>query len=162
MDSEKNALIYAQWNESPIDLGSVIPQYHLFESIRKNTDYRIVISGDGSDELFGGYSRIHEYDSQKSDIFQELSFYHLPRLDKMSMAHTLELRSPFLNNDIIRFAMHLPLEWRTDKKILKDTFGPMLPDSVVNRKKEALKNPEIKENKLAYRQKAVGLFLSKA
>jgi asparagine synthase (glutamine-hydrolysing) len=162
MDSEKNALIYAQWNESPIDLGSVIPQYHLFESIRKNTDYRIVISGDGSDELFGGYSRIHEYDSQKSDIFQELSFYHLPRLDKMSMAHTLELRSPFLNNDIIRFAMHLPLEWRTDKKILKDAFGPMLPDSVVNRKKEALKNPEIKENKLAYRQKAVDLFLSKA
>jgi asparagine synthase (glutamine-hydrolysing) len=162
MDSEKNALIYAQWNESPIDLGSVIPQYHLFESIRKNTDYRIVISGDGSDELFGGYSRIHEYDSQKSDIFQELSFYHLPRLDKMSMAHTLELRSPFLNNDIIRFAMHLPLEWRTDKKILKDTFGPMLPDSVVNRKKEALKNPEIKEDKLAYRQKAVDLFLSKA
>jgi hypothetical protein len=38
----------------------------------------------------------------------------------------------------------------------------MLPDSVVNRKKEALKNPEIKENKLAYRQKAVDLFLSKA
>jgi asparagine synthase (glutamine-hydrolysing) len=162
MDPEKNALIYAQWNESPIDLGSVIPQYHLFESIRKNTDYRIVISGDGSDELFGGYSRIHEYDSQKSDIFQELSFYHLPRLDKMSMAHTLELRSPFLNNDIVRFAMHLPLEWRTDKKILKDTFGPMLPDSVVNRRKEALKNPEIKEDKLAYRQKAVDLFLSKS
>ena len=162
MDSEKNALIYAQWNESPIDLGSVIPQYHLFESIRKNTDYRIVISGDGSDELFGGYSRIHEYDSQKSDIFEELTFYHLPRLDKMSMAHTLELRSPFLNNEIVRFAMHLPLEWRTDKKILKDTFGPMLPDSVVYRKKEALKNPEIKEDKLAYRQKAVDLFLSKA
>jgi asparagine synthase (glutamine-hydrolysing) len=162
MDSEKNALIYAKWNESPIDLGSVIPQYHLFETIRKNTDYRIVISGDGSDELFGGYSRIHEYDSQKSDIFQELSFYHLPRLDKMSMAHTLELRSPFLNNDIIRFAMHLPLEWRTDKKILKDTFGPMLPSSIVDRKKEALKNPEIKEDKLAYRQKAVDLFLSRA
>jgi asparagine synthase (glutamine-hydrolysing) len=78
------------------------------------------------------------------------------------MAHTLELRSPFLNNDIIRFAMHLPLEWRTDKKILKDTFGPMLPSSIVDRKKEALKNPEIKENKLAYRQKAVDLFLSRA
>jgi asparagine synthase (glutamine-hydrolysing) len=160
MDSSKNALIYEKWNESPIDLGSVIPQYHLFEAIRKNSDYRIVISGDGSDELFGGYSRIHEYDSQKSDIFEELSFYHLPRLDKMSMAHTLELRSPFLNLDIVRFAMHLPLEWRTDKKILKDTFGPMLPDSILNRKKEALKNPEIKENKLAYRQKAVDLFLA--
>jgi asparagine synthetase B (glutamine-hydrolysing) len=162
MDSDKNALIYAKWNESPIDLGSVIPQYHLFEAIKKNTDYRIVISGDGSDELFGGYSRIHEYDSQKSDIFEELSFYHLPRLDKMSMAHTLELRSPFLNLDIVRFAMHLPLEWRKDKKILKDTFGPLLPASIVDRKKEALKNPEIKQDKIAYRYKAVDLFLSLA
>jgi asparagine synthase (glutamine-hydrolysing) len=162
MDEGKNALIYALWNESPIDLGSVIPQYHLFEAVKKNTDYRIVISGDGSDELFGGYSRIHEYDSQKSDIFQELSYYHLPRLDKMSMAHTLELRSPFLNHEIVRFAMHLPLEWRTDKKILKDTFGPMLPDSIINRKKEALKNPEIKEDRLKYRYKAIDLYLSKA
>lgn len=160
MDPKKNAFIYAKWNESPIDLGSVIPQYHLFEAIRKNTDYRIVLSGDGSDELFGGYSRIHEYDSQKSDVFEELSFYHLPRLDKMSMAHTLELRNPFLNLDIVRFALHLPLEWRKDKKILKDTFGPMLPEEIVNRKKEALKNPEIKQDRIAYRHKAVDLFLS--
>jgi hypothetical protein len=38
----------------------------------------------------------------------------------------------------------------------------MLPDSIVNRKKEALKNPEIKEDKLKYRQKAVDLFLEEA
>ena len=130
------------------------------EIYEKNSDYRIVLSGDGSDELFGWYSRIHDYDSQKSDIFEELTFYHLPRLDKMSMSHTLELRNPFLNLDIVRFAMHLPLEWRTDKKILKDTFGPMLPDSIVNRKKEALKNPEIKQDRIAYRYKAIELFLS--
>ena len=158
MDSN-NEFIYADWNESPIDLGSVIPQYYLFEAIKKESDFRIVLSGDGSDELFGGYSRIHEYDSQRSDIFEELSFYHLPRLDKMSMAHTLELRNPFLNLDIVRFALHLPKEWRTDKKILKDTFSPMLPDLIIERKKEALKNPEIKKNKIEYRQKAIQNFL---
>ena len=160
MDSEKNGKIYVDWNESPIDLGSVIPQYHLFEAIKKESDFRIVLSGDGADELFGGYSRIHEYDSQRSDIFEELTYYHLPRLDKMSMAHTLELRNPFLNLDIIRFALSLPLEWRKDKKILKDTFGPMIPDSILNRKKEALKNPEIKKDKIQYRQKAISIFLN--
>jgi asparagine synthase (glutamine-hydrolysing) len=159
MDDKRLKEIYQTWNEGPIDLGSVIPQFHLFEAVKKLGDYRIVLSGDGSDELFGGYSRIHEYDSQNSDIFDELSFYHLPRLDKMSMAHTLELRSPFLHLDIVRFALHLPLEWRKDKKILKDTFSPLLPQEIVNRKKEALKNPKIKEDKLKYRQHAVDLFL---
>jgi asparagine synthase (glutamine-hydrolysing) len=159
MDPEANQLIYVDWNESPIDLGSVIPQYHLFEAIRKESDFRIVLSGDGADELFGGYSRINEYDSQRSDIFEELSFYHLPRLDKMSMAHTLELRNPFLNLDIVRFALHLPKEWRTNKKILKDTFSPMLPEDIIHRKKEALKNPEIKKDKIEYRDKSIRIFL---
>lgn len=159
MDDSKIKDIYQISNESPIDLGSVIPQYYLFEAVKKFGGYRIVLSGDGSDELFGGYNRINEYDSQKSDIFDELSFYHLPRLDKMSMAHTLELRSPFLHLDIVRFALHLPLEWRMGKQILKDAFSPLLPTEIINRKKEALKNPKIKEDKLAYRQHAVNLFL---
>lgn len=153
--------IYQVWNESPIDLGSVIPQFHLFEAVKKFSGYRIVLSGDGADELFGGYKRIHEFDSQKSDIFDELSYYHLPRLDKMSMAHTLELRSPFLNLDIVRFALHLPLEWRKDKQILKDTFAPLLPEDIITRKKAPLKNPEIKEDKLTYRYKAIELFLDR-
>jgi asparagine synthetase B (glutamine-hydrolysing) len=76
------------------------------------------------------------------------------------MAHTIELRNPFLHHDIIRFALTLPLEWRTDKKILKDTFGPILPSEIVNRQKEALKNPEIKKNSLEYRYKVVDDFLS--
>jgi asparagine synthase (glutamine-hydrolysing) len=157
---DDHSFIYRDWNESPIDLGSVIPQYYLFDAIRKNSDFRVVISGDGSDELFGGYRRISEYDSQSSDIFDELTYYHLPRLDRMSMAHTIELRNPFLNHDIIRFALSLPLEWRTNKKILKDTFAPILPDSIIERKKEALKNPEIKKNSLEYRYKVVEDFLS--
>lgn len=159
MDDSYNTEIYKKWNESPIDLGSVLPQYHLFNAVKNFSGYRIVLSGDGADELFGGYRRIHEYDSQKSDIFEELTYYHLPRLDKMSMAHTLELRSPFLNLDIVRFALNLPKEWRTDKKILKDTFAPLLPKEIIDRKKEPLKNPQIKADKIAYRYKAVDLYL---
>ncbi len=151
--------IYQKWNESPVDLGSVIPQYHLFDAIRKGTDTRIVISGDGADELFGGYRRINEYDSQSSDIFHELTHYHLPRLDKLSMAHTLELRSPFLNHDVVRFALHLPFEERKNKKILKDTFKGLIPDSVIERKKLPLKNQMIVDDQTSYRKKIVELFV---
>lgn len=151
--------IYKKWNESPVDLGSVVPQYYLFKSIKEGSKTRIVISGDGADELFGGYRRINEYDSQLSDIFHELTYYHLPRLDKLSMAHTLELRNPFLNLDIVRFAISLPFEERKNKKILKDTFRGLVPDSVIERKKLALKNPMIVEDPIRYREKSVDLYL---
>jgi asparagine synthase (glutamine-hydrolysing) len=159
MDENLNQEIYQYWNETPIDLGSVVPQYHLFDAIKKGSNTRIVISGDGADELFGGYRRINEYDSQQSDIFHELSYYHLPRLDKLSMAHTLELRSPFLNHDIVRFALSLPFEERKNKKILKDTFKGLVPDSVIERSKLALKNSKIIENQIEYRKDVVRLFL---
>jgi hypothetical protein len=42
--------IYCKWNESPVDMGSVVPQYHLFDAVAK-TGHRIVLSGDGADEL---------------------------------------------------------------------------------------------------------------
>jgi len=151
--------IYKKWNESPVDMGSVVPQYHLFDAIKKGTNTRIVISGDGADELFGGYRRINEYDSQQSDIFHELTYYHLPRLDKLSMAHTLELRNPFLNHDIVRFAISLPFKERKNKQILKDTFKGLVPDSVIERSKLALKNQKIVEDQISYRKDIVKLFL---
>ena len=156
---EKLKEIYGYWNESPVDLGSVVPQYLLFDAIKKGTNTRIVLSGDGADELFGGYRRIHEYDSQRSDIFHELTYYHLPRLDKMSMAHTLELRNPFLNLEIISFALSLPKELRTDKKILKETFRGLIPDGIIDRKKHPLKNEKIATSPDKYRQEAIDIFL---
>jgi len=150
--------IYCDVNEGPIDLGSVVPQYYLMKAISEAGDYRVVFTGDGADELFGGYSRIHEFDSQKSDTFSELPYYHLPRLDKSSMAFTLELRNPFLSHWVINIAMSLPLEMRTDKKILKDLFGHFLPEEIVNRPKLALKNPELRKDKIAYRKQVLDLF----
>ena len=44
-------------------------------------------------------------------------------------------------------------------KILKDTFSPMLPEDIIHRKKEALKNPEIKKDKIEYRDKSIRIFL---
>lgn len=159
LNSEIMKEIYRKWNESPIDLGSVVPQYWLFDAVKKQTGFRIVISGDGADELFGGYKRINQYDSQMSDIFTELTYYHLPRLDKMSMAHTLELRNPFLSLDILRFAISLPIEERTNKKILKDAFSGMIPQSVIERSKFALKNDQIRNTPEEYKDKAISIFL---
>jgi len=143
-------------NDSMIDLGSVIPQYYLFKDIKD----KIVLTGDGADELFGGYRRISEYDSQKSDTFQELPFYHLVRIDRMSMNFTIECRNPFLGHDVIRAALQLPYSERTHKKILKDQFKGFIPDEIIERKKNPLKIQSIRENETQYRRGLIEDYLN--
>lgn len=134
-------------NEGPVDLGSMMPQYALSRAIRENDpDCRVVLTGDGADELFGGYRRMHEYDAQYSDIFEELLYYHLPRLDKMSMAFTLELRSPFLARDVIQNALSLPYQQRVEKLALKEAFFDLVPKPILDRKKHPLKSAPVLNN----------------
>lgn len=130
------------FNEGPVDLGSMLPQYDMAKSIKEH-GFNVVITGDGADELFGGYRRMLEYDAQYSDIFEELVYYHLPRLDKLSMAHTVELRSPFLAKSIIEFALSLPYKERVEKKYLKEIYRGLLPEAIINRKKHALKSDPV-------------------
>lgn len=135
-------------NEAPIDLGSMIPQFRLMEKVRE----KVILTGDGADELFG---RVDDYDSQLSDVFQELPFYHMPRLDRASMRSTVELRSPFLGHDVVRFALRLPREYRTHKRILKDAFSDVLPQEIIDRPKEC---QSIRQDPTAYRKKCHETF----
>lgn len=134
-------------NETPIDLGSMIPQFRLMEKVRE----KVILTGGGADELF----RADDYDSQLSDVFQELPFYHMPRLDRASMRSTVELRSPFLGHDVVRFALRLPREYRTHKRILKEAFSDDLPQEIIDRPKEC---QSIRQDPTAYRKKCHETF----
>ena len=145
-DHDIEKILY--YNESPVDLGSVVPQYLLCQAVAKE-DYKVVITGDGADELFGGYTRMSidrstVADTQYHDIFYELPYYHCQRLDKMSMAHTVELRSPFLSKDVIRGALNVPYKKRIGKQVLKDLFRGIIPREIIDRPKLPLRSPEMK------------------
>ena len=137
------------YNEGPADLGSMIPQYMM----SKNLDAAktpVLLTGDGADECFLGYSRAQEYDSRYYDVFSELVYYHIPRLDKLSSAFTFELRSPFLSTKLVETALWLKYEESKGKQVLKDSFKDIVPKEIIERKKQPLRFMSPRDMKWRY------------
>ncbi|MBD80868.1 MAG: asparagine synthase (glutamine-hydrolyzing) [Crocinitomicaceae bacterium] len=69
----------------------------------------------------------------------------LYKVDMMSMANSLEVRTPFLDTDVVDFAFQIPIEFKinssTRKKILKDAFREHLPDELYDRGKKGFEVP---------------------
>ena len=141
-------------NEVPVDLGSMVPNQKMFQLVQDE----VIFTGDGADELFGGYRRIDDYDSQKSDVFHELRYYHIPRLKKAARYYGKDLRCPFLNLNIVKAALALPLSERTHKKCLKTAFRGSIPDEILDRQKLPLKNDKLRENPTEYRKELIHTY----
>ena len=72
----------------------------------------------------------------------------LKKVDCMSMANSLEVRTPFLDHHVVDFAFSLPVDFKinghTRKKILLDTFKDILPAELLNRPKKGFEVPMLK------------------
>jgi asparagine synthase (glutamine-hydrolysing) len=69
----------------------------------------------------------------------------LVKVDRMSMAHGLEVRNPFLDYRVVEFAFSLhakhKLDARQQKKIVRESFRHLLPDEILNRSKHGFETP---------------------
>jgi asparagine synthase (glutamine-hydrolysing) len=69
----------------------------------------------------------------------------LTKVDLMSMANSLEVRTPFLDYNVVDFAFTLPEQFKIDKhqrkKIVKDAFRSYLPDELYTRNKQGFEVP---------------------
>ena len=69
----------------------------------------------------------------------------LTKVDRMSMAHSIESRVPLLDNEVIEFASRLPSSMKIHngrrKHVLKEAVRDLLPDSIVNRRKQGFGVP---------------------
>ena len=72
----------------------------------------------------------------------------LVKVDMMSMANSLEVRTPFLDYRVVDFAFSLPSDYKIDrqgrKKILKDAFRHLLPQELMTRSKQGFEVPLLK------------------
>ena len=69
----------------------------------------------------------------------------LVKMDRMSMAHSLEARSPFLDHELMEFVAKLPSSYKRNlyncKILLKSAFKELLPAKILNRKKQGFGVP---------------------
>lgn len=131
----------------PLLIRSAVPNWFLAELASRHV--KVVLTGEGADELFAGYSYYHsdyaDPDALQDELIRALGELHglnLQRCDRVTMAHGLEARVPFLDHDVIAHGLALPSAWKTvgadgvEKRLLREAFRGWLPDKVIDRKKE--------------------------
>jgi asparagine synthase (glutamine-hydrolysing) len=94
---------------------------------------------------FGGLDPLEQF--QMADLMIHMTGSLLPRLDRPSMAHSLEARVPFLSHKTVDFAFSLPrnmkIHGKTGKYALRKAAEPWLPPGVLNMPKQGFQLPFI-------------------
>jgi len=138
-------VVYYLESFDPALVRSAIPNFMLAQMA---SDYvKVMLTGEGADELYAGYSYLQRFETP-DDLQEELVYItealhntNLQRGDRMSMAHGLEARVPFLDVDSVAMALSLPSEWklhengRPAKALLRRAFDGLLPEEIVYRPK---------------------------
>jgi asparagine synthase (glutamine-hydrolysing) len=141
----ENAILVSELTEYGDIINAVIT-IRLFKQIHQD-GIKIVLCGDGSDELFGGYSMYSKADNEKyHKLFNykllNLNRTELQRVDRCSMAFSVETRVPFLDKRLLEMSVSIPSSWKIkdgiEKWCIRQAFKNDLPDYIINRKKNPL------------------------
>ena len=125
------------------------PMY-LLARVIKSMGIKMVLSGEGSDELFGGYLYFHkapnakEFHEENVRKLNKLHLYDCLRANKSLMSWGIEGRVPFLDKEFMDVAMRLnpkdkmvtAHEPKIEKWLLRKAFEDLLPDNITWRQKE--------------------------
>ena len=123
------------------------PMY-LLSRVIKSMGIKMVLSGEGADEIFGGYLYFHkaptpeEFHKETVRKLSKLHLYDCLRANKSLSAWGVEGRVPFLDKEFLDVAMTLDPSYKMcpgkeiEKKVVRDAFSDMLPEEIAWRQKE--------------------------
>ena len=124
---------------------SAVPNFMLARFTAEHV--KVVLTGEGADELFAGYDYMRDFadpeelHAELERTVQALHNLNLQRCDRVTMAHGLEARVPFLDREVIDWALALPpdakiaVPGQPEKKLLREAFAGWLPDELLWRDK---------------------------
>jgi asparagine synthase (glutamine-hydrolysing) len=128
------------------DIINAVVSVPLFRRV-SDAGVKVVLTGDGSDELFGGYAMYHRASpDQARRLFlhkiRNLARTELQRVDRTSMGHGVEARVPFLDPALVELALALPMDLKVrdgqEKWILREAFADLLPGYIRDRPKNPM------------------------
>ncbi|MFB7496072.1 asparagine synthetase B family protein [Streptomyces sp. NPDC056161] len=115
--------------------------------------FKVTYSGEGSDELWASYGFAyrgiaeHGWYGYRRDLIAAQAVRNFPRVNKAFMAHSVEGRLPFLDPDLVRLALSMPMDVVRDadtpagrKAVLQAAYADALPASVIRRGKVAFQD----------------------
>ena len=123
------------------------PMY-LLARVIKSMGIKMVLSGEGADEIFGGYLYFHkapspeEFHKETVRKLSKLYMYDCLRANKSLAAWGVEGRVPFLDKEFLDVAMTIDPSYKMcpgktiEKKVVRDAFTDMLPPEIAWRQKE--------------------------
>lgn len=144
-----NSVIEAIETYDVTTIRASVPQYLLAKYIREKTNVRVILSGEGSDEIHGSYRYFRDasspdcFNKECIRLLEELYYFDNLRTDRTMASNGLEVRVPFLDFDYVNFIFKIDpslLMYRKDyieKKIIRDSFVGYLPNDILYRSKEA-------------------------
>ncbi|MCL1970184.1 MAG: asparagine synthetase B [Candidatus Bathyarchaeota archaeon] len=139
---------------NPVKAAIGVPIYWAAQKTRE-VGCRVLLAGQGADELFGGYQRyVNEYCNYGAEKVQQLMFNdvvnihenNLERDKKICIDLDVDLRLPFVSFELIELALGLPVELKFEQKqdslrkliLRKAALNMNLPTSIVNKPKKAV------------------------
>lgn len=146
-------VIYATESTDPMTVAIGLPLYIVAKTAREDGK-RVLLTGQGADELFGGYRRHEGFFEQGPDVLdreiysdlESISTINLERDDMVTMANSVELRVPFLDKEVIKIGLAISPELKVLKKegfytrkyILRKAAEDLVPPEVLWKEKKAM------------------------
>ena len=145
--SHVNDVIYSLESYDTTTVRASTPMWLLCKYIKEHTNCRYIFSGEGSDEILGGYLYFHNAPSTDEFALENMRRLRLIhqfdglRADRCAGAHGLDLIVPFLDKKFIDVCMKMNQRKKRggmEKRVLREAFEGYLPEEILWRQKDGM------------------------